>query len=114
VIQKDTEMISKYKDLTTETQRIWNEKKMKVTSNNSGTLGHPKSFSKYLTNIPGKHEIKELLTTAILGTTHILRNVLMLKYRTFNETRDRTLLVHSINCTYQTAAIIYTLATPFM
>ena len=28
---------------------------------------------KYVSNIPGKHEVKELQKTAILGTAHILR-----------------------------------------
>jgi hypothetical protein len=36
-----------------------------------------KSFRKYVSNIPGKHEVKELQKTAILGTAHILRKVLM-------------------------------------
>jgi len=36
-----------------------------------------KSFRKYASNIPGKHEVKELQKTAILGTAHILRKVLM-------------------------------------
>jgi hypothetical protein len=36
-----------------------------------------KSFTKYLSSIPGKHEIKELWTTAILGTVHILWKVLI-------------------------------------
>jgi hypothetical protein len=36
-----------------------------------------KSFRKSLSNVPGKHEIKELQRTAILGTAHILRKVLM-------------------------------------
>jgi hypothetical protein len=35
-----------------------------------------KSFRKYVSNIPGNHEVKELQTTAILGTAHILRKVL--------------------------------------
>jgi len=35
------------------------------------------SFRKYVSNIPGKHEVKELQKTAILGTAHILRKVLM-------------------------------------
>jgi hypothetical protein len=30
-----------------------------------------------MSNIPGKHEVKELQKTAILGTAHILRKVLM-------------------------------------
>ena len=41
----------------------------------SGTIS--KSFKKYVSNIPGKHEVKELQKTAILGTAHILRKVLM-------------------------------------
>ena len=34
------------------------------------------SFRKYVSNIPGNHEVKELQKTAILGTAHILRKVL--------------------------------------
>jgi len=30
-----------------------------------------------VSNIPGKHEVKELQKTAILGTAHTLRKVLM-------------------------------------
>jgi hypothetical protein len=41
----------------------------------TGTI--PKSFRKYLSSIPGKHDIKELQKTAILGTAHKLREVLM-------------------------------------
>jgi len=35
-----------------------------------------KSFRKYPSNIPGKHEIKELQKTAILDTEHLLQEVL--------------------------------------
>ena len=41
----------------------------------TGTIS--KSLRQYLSNILGRHEIKELLKTAILGTVHILRKVLM-------------------------------------
>jgi len=41
----------------------------------TGTIS--KSFRKYVRNIPRKHEVKELQKTAILGTAHILRKVLM-------------------------------------
>ena len=34
-------------------------------------------ISTYVSNIPVKHEVKELQKTAILGTVHILRKVLM-------------------------------------
>ena len=36
-----------------------------------------KSFRKYVNNIPGKHEVKELQKTAILGTAHITLKILM-------------------------------------
>ena len=39
---------------------------------------------RYLSNIPGKLEIKELQKTATLGTAHMLRKVLVLKYETLN------------------------------
>jgi hypothetical protein len=42
-----------------------------------------KSLRQYLNNMPGKQEIKELQKTAILGTAHILREVLMYKYKTY-------------------------------
>jgi hypothetical protein len=35
-----------------------------------------KSFRKYVSNIPGNHEVRELQKTAILGTAHILQKVL--------------------------------------
>ena len=41
----------------------------------TGTVS--KSYRQYLSNIATKHEINELSTTAILGTAHILWEVLM-------------------------------------
>jgi hypothetical protein len=41
----------------------------------NGTIS--KSFRKYVSNIPGKHEVNELQKTAILGTEHTIRKVLM-------------------------------------
>jgi len=41
----------------------------------TGTIS--KSLRQYLSNIPGKQEIKELQKTAILGTAHLLWEVLM-------------------------------------
>jgi hypothetical protein len=50
----------------------------KIGTNNNGVTGTTsKYFIKYLSNIPGKHEVKELLKTAILGTAHILWRVLV-------------------------------------
>ena len=74
---KEAEKILKYKDLTIEIQRMWNVKTkvIPVIVGVTGTIS--KSFRKYVSNIPGKHEVKELQKTAILGTAHILRKVLM-------------------------------------
>jgi hypothetical protein len=67
----------KYKDLIIEIQRMWNMKAkvIPVITGATGTIAI--SLRQYLSDIPGKHEIKELQTTAILGTAHILREVLM-------------------------------------
>ena len=60
-----------------EIQRMWNVK-TKVIPLIIGTTGTiSKSFRKYVSNIPGNHEVKELQKTAILGTAHILRKVVM-------------------------------------
>ena len=77
VIKKEAEKILKYKDLTIEIQRMWDVKTkvIPVVIGATGTIS--KSFRKYVSNIPGKHEVKELQKTAILGTAHILRKVLM-------------------------------------
>jgi hypothetical protein len=40
----------------------------------TGTIS--KSFRKYVSNITGNHEVRELQKTAILGTAHTLRKVL--------------------------------------
>jgi hypothetical protein len=47
------------------------------TSNNRGDWTISKTFRKYVSNIPGNHEVKELQKTAILGTAHMLRKVLI-------------------------------------
>jgi hypothetical protein len=68
-----------------------------------GTMS--KSLRKYLSNISGKHTIKELQETAILGPALILEKVLMQKYRTFNVGNTMTRIR---NYNYRTAATLYT------
>jgi len=77
VIKKEAEKILQYKGLTIEIQRTWNVKTkvIPVITGATGTVS--KSFRKYVSNTPGKHEVKELQKTAILGTTHTLLKVLM-------------------------------------
>jgi hypothetical protein len=75
MIKKEAEKILKYKDLTVEIQCMWNvkTKMLPVIIRVTGTIS--RSSRKYVSNIPGKHEVKELQKTVILGTAHILRKV---------------------------------------
>jgi hypothetical protein len=56
---------------------MWNVKTkvMPVIIGATGSIS--KSFRKHLSSIPGKHGIKELHKTAILGTAHTLWEALM-------------------------------------
>jgi len=76
-IKREAEKILKYKDFTIEIQRMSDVKTkvMPVIIGATGTISN--SLRKYVSNIPGKHEVKELQKTAILGTAYILRKVLM-------------------------------------
>ena len=73
--QKEADGIIKYTEPTIKVQRMWHVKAkvIPVITGANGTIS--KSLRQYLSNIPGKHEIKGL--QVILGTTHILRKVLM-------------------------------------
>jgi len=77
VIKKEADKILKYKDLKLEIERMWNVKTkvIPVIIGATGTISN--LFRKYVSNIPGNHEVKELQKTAILGTAHILRKVLL-------------------------------------
>ena len=101
-------IIIKYKDLTIEIQRMWNVKTKVIPPiivGASGTIS--KSLRKYVSNITGNHEVKELQKTAILGTAHILRKALMQKYDRFNtETND----ISTMNSN-RIAATLYSLGT---
>jgi len=77
VIKKEAEKILKYKDLTVETQRMWNVKTKVIPVIIRATWTISKSLRKYVSNIPGKHEVKELQKTALLDTAHLLRILLM-------------------------------------
>jgi len=88
-------IILKYKDLTIEIQRMWNlkTKVIPVITGATGTIS--KSFRKYVSNIPGNHEVKELQKTAILGTAHILRKMLTERYNGVNAGTSNTRTMNS-------------------
>ena len=64
---------------------MWNVKTKVIPITIGATGAILKSFRKYVSNTPGKHEVKELQKTAILGTAHILRKAL------YKSTIDSTL-----------------------
>jgi len=56
---------------------MWNVK-TKVIPVIIGANGtNSNSFRKYVSNIAGNHEVKKVQKTAILGTVHIFRKVLL-------------------------------------
>jgi hypothetical protein len=83
VIKKEAEKILKYKDFIKEIQHMCNVKAkvIPVLIGATGTIS--KSLGRYLSNIPGKYEIKEMQKTAISCTAHRLRKVLMYRYKTY-------------------------------
>jgi hypothetical protein len=66
----------KYKSLGIEIQRMWNLKCTIIPVIIGATRIVTRSVRKNLENIPGKHSIDSPQKTAILGTSHIIRNVL--------------------------------------
>jgi hypothetical protein len=108
--KKEAEKILKYKDLTIEIQLMWNIKTNVIPVIRGATETISKSFRKYMGNIPGIHEVKELQKTAILGTAHILQKVLTQKYSKLNTgTSD----VCTMNSNNRIAATLYSLGTQF-
>ena len=77
VVRKEAEKILKCKHRTIEIQSVWNVKTNVIPVIIGATGTTSKSFRKYLSNITGIHEIKELQKTAILGKAHILHKGLM-------------------------------------
>ena len=77
MIRKEAEKILNCKDLTIEIQRMWNVKTnaIAVIIGTTGTIS--KAFRKYLSYIPGKHNMKEMQKTAILVIAYILQKVRM-------------------------------------
>jgi len=79
VIKKEADKILKYKDLTTEIQRMWNVK-TKVIPLIIGAIGTiSKSFRKYMSNIPGTMKLRNYRKQPYwaLRTYYVLRKVLM-------------------------------------
>ena len=79
-IKKAPKRMNKYVNLQIECQIIWN-KKVEVSPVITDATGLvEKNLQRYLGRIPGQHSICNLQRSAILGTAHVLRKVLLNKY----------------------------------
>ena len=74
-VQNEAEKKLKYKSLFIEIQRMWNLKCTIVPVTIGATGIVTRSLKKNLETVR-KHSIDSLQTTAILGTSHIIRKVL--------------------------------------
>jgi hypothetical protein len=77
MIKKEDENILIYKDFTIKIQYMWYVKTKVIPAIIRATGIISKSIRKYLSNMPGKHKIKNLTKTSTLDTAIILQNVLM-------------------------------------
>jgi glycerol-3-phosphate responsive antiterminator len=77
VIKKRAEKILIHKDLITKIQCMRNVKAKLIPVKIGATGTISKSPRQYLNNKPGKHVIKELQKTAVLGSARVSREVLM-------------------------------------
>jgi hypothetical protein len=63
----------------------------------TGTIS--KTFRKYVSNIPGNHEVKELQKTAIMGTAHITVSLILTRTYYINTVLNNN---HSVSETAST------------
>ena len=55
---------------------MWNVKARVIPVIIGATSTISKSFRKYVRDIPGNHDVRELQKTVILGTAHVIQKVL--------------------------------------
>jgi len=105
------EKVLKYKDLIIEIQRMWNVKTrvIPVITGATGTIS--KSLTQYLSNIPGKHEIKEIQKQPYWALKPATDSVNVKIQNIFHRRNNITC---STNCKYRAAASLHSLETRFV
>ena len=77
IISKAAEKITKYKDLEIELKKCWNLKKVRIIPVICGALGTvSKNMDENLKLISKNIEFRIIQKTALLGTSHIIQNVI--------------------------------------
>jgi hypothetical protein len=113
VIKKEAEKILKYKDLIIEIQRMWNVKTkvMPVIIGATGTIS--KSFRKYFSSIPKKHEVKELQKNLYWEQHTYFRKYQCRSTKQFN-IEDSVICTCTLNSKRRIAVTLYILKTWFV
>jgi hypothetical protein len=83
---------------------MWSVKTKLIPLIIGATGSTSQSFRKYLRSIQGKHEVREIQQSAVLGTAHVLQKVLMEKCKILSW--QRALHAWIINCNYIIAATL--------
>ena len=113
--QKEAENILKYKDLIIEIWCMWNMKAKVIPVITWATVTIPRSLRQYLSNIPGKQEIKELPHTHtqkyIVHCTHATESA---NVKVQNIFHGQNSITCNTNRKHRTAATVYTLETWFV
>jgi hypothetical protein len=105
VVKKEAEHI--LRTLHSNRAHVECKNKSDTINTNRGNWNH----LRIIQNIFGKHNTKELMKTAILGTVQILHKALRYKYKMFITGNNITC---NIKCNYSIAATLYTLQTWFV
>jgi UDP-N-acetylglucosamine 2-epimerase len=87
---------------------MWNVKAKVIPVIIWGTGTISETLRQYMSNVPGKHEVKELQKTAVLCTAHTTESINLKVQNIFHGLNNITC---STNCKYRTAARPYTLET---
>ena len=111
VIKKEAEKIFKNKDLVIRNSAHveFVSKVISVIIRATGTISE--SLRQYLSNVPGKNEIKELQKNNNIG--HCTRTVESNNVKVQNTFHVRNNITRSTNCKYRAVATLYTLDTWF-
>jgi hypothetical protein len=75
---KESEKMTKYQDLKIGLQRMWGVKATVVPVVRAPSATFP-GIEKHLKNIPGKHDVRPLLKSALLGNAHMLGKMLYIR-----------------------------------
>jgi hypothetical protein len=109
--KKEAEKVIKYKDLTTEIQRMWNTGTEVIPVITGATVTISVSLRQYPSNISGRREIMDLQRQPYWALHTYCGTYKCTSTKHFNVGDNITC---STDCKYRTATTLYTLETRFV